>query len=220
MPPAAMKKDDTADLQSFVQPEHEVREETEDKITKEDDDFEEGDTTSANSDSRKRCSARVSSDDDAIDEDYAVVDNNDQEGATALPTNTHKKRRSSKHSSEAGENGIPASPNNSGMDTGGRQGGVSKTSRRAAGKRSAALSSHEDAFKEALGDSRNVNSVGKPPEAGIVLKIYVENFMCHRKLTVDLCRNVNFIYGQNGSGKVNSCRITNILQLYLTSLSR
>jgi len=26
--------------------------------------------------------------------------------------------------------------------------------------------------------------------------------MCHRKLTVDLCRNVNFIYGQNGSGKV------------------
>ncbi len=25
--------------------------------------------------------------------------------------------------------------------------------------------------------------------------------MCHRKLTVDLCRNVNFIHGQNGSGK-------------------
>ena len=25
--------------------------------------------------------------------------------------------------------------------------------------------------------------------------------MCHRKLTVKLCRNVNFIHGQNGSGK-------------------
>jgi chromosome segregation ATPase len=25
--------------------------------------------------------------------------------------------------------------------------------------------------------------------------------MCHRSFTIDLCRNVNFIYGQNGSGK-------------------
>ncbi len=31
--------------------------------------------------------------------------------------------------------------------------------------------------------------------------MYVENFMCHRKLSVKLCRNVNFIHGQNGSGK-------------------
>ena len=48
---------------------------------------------------------------------------------------------------------------------------------------------------------RALNQAGKPPEAGVIQKIYVENFMCHRKLTVDLCRNVNFIYGQNGSGK-------------------
>jgi len=48
---------------------------------------------------------------------------------------------------------------------------------------------------------RNVNQAGKPPEAGVIKSIYCENFMCHRKLTVDLCRNVNFIYGQNGSGK-------------------
>ena len=27
-------------------------------------------------------------------------------------------------------------------------------------------------------------------EAGVVLKIYVENFMCHRKLSVPLCRRV------------------------------
>jgi RecF/RecN/SMC N terminal domain len=38
-------------------------------------------------------------------------------------------------------------------------------------------------------------------EAGIIKQIYVENFMCHRKLRVDLNRNVNFISGQNGSGK-------------------
>ena len=48
---------------------------------------------------------------------------------------------------------------------------------------------------------RHHNEVGKPPEAGVITKIYCENFMCHRKLTVELCRNVNFIYGQNGSGK-------------------
>jgi hypothetical protein len=48
---------------------------------------------------------------------------------------------------------------------------------------------------------RVTNAPGKPPEAGVISCIYVENFMCHRKLTVDLCRNVNFIHGQNGSGK-------------------
>ena len=46
---------------------------------------------------------------------------------------------------------------------------------------------------------RSVNAAGKPAEAGIIRRVYVENFMCHRKLTVDLCRNVNFIHGQNGS---------------------
>lgn len=48
---------------------------------------------------------------------------------------------------------------------------------------------------------RTINPAGRPPEAGVIKKVYVENFMCHRKLTVDLCRNVNFIHGQNGSGK-------------------
>lgn len=38
-------------------------------------------------------------------------------------------------------------------------------------------------------------------EAGIISQIHVENFMNHRKLTVNLCKNVNFIHGQNGSGK-------------------
>lgn len=48
---------------------------------------------------------------------------------------------------------------------------------------------------------RQINVVGRPAEAGVIKTIYVENFMCHAKLKVDLCRNVNFINGQNGSGK-------------------
>jgi hypothetical protein len=48
---------------------------------------------------------------------------------------------------------------------------------------------------------KRINKEGQPPEAGVIKKIYMENFMCHRKLGVDLCRNVNFIHGQNGSGK-------------------
>jgi chromosome segregation ATPase len=46
-----------------------------------------------------------------------------------------------------------------------------------------------------------INKAGKPAEAGIILRIQVINFMCHQNLTVKLCRNVNFIHGQNGSGK-------------------
>ena len=48
---------------------------------------------------------------------------------------------------------------------------------------------------------RRINPSGKPPEAGIIVKVYVENFMCHKKMSVDLCSNINFINGQNGSGK-------------------
>ncbi len=50
-------------------------------------------------------------------------------------------------------------------------------------------------------NDRHTNPSGKPAEAGIIQEVYVENFMCHRKLSVKLCRNVNFIHGQNGSGK-------------------
>lgn len=48
---------------------------------------------------------------------------------------------------------------------------------------------------------RHRNAAGVQAEAGIIKRIQVENFMCHRKLSVELCRNVNFIHGQNGSGK-------------------
>ncbi len=49
-------------------------------------------------------------------------------------------------------------------------------------------------------DSDNDKDVTKA-EAGIVLEVYVENFMCHAKFTVKFGKNVNFISGQNGSGK-------------------
>jgi structural maintenance of chromosomes protein 6 len=42
---------------------------------------------------------------------------------------------------------------------------------------------------------------GTEPETGIIVKVYCENFMCHRKLSVVMGPNVNFINGQNGSGK-------------------
>lgn len=45
------------------------------------------------------------------------------------------------------------------------------------------------------------NQTGQSAETGIIVKIYCENFMCHRKLSVTFCPNVNFINGQNGSGK-------------------
>ena len=38
---------------------------------------------------------------------------------------------------------------------------------------------------------RSINVPGKPAEAGVITKVYCENFMCHRKLTVQLNRNVN-----------------------------
>lgn len=38
-------------------------------------------------------------------------------------------------------------------------------------------------------------------EAGQILEMYLENFMCHRKFSMKFCKNVNFISGKNGSGK-------------------
>ncbi|KAL5569886.1 hypothetical protein UlMin_026461 [Ulmus minor] len=40
-----------------------------------------------------------------------------------------------------------------------------------------------------------------PPSAGIIKRIRLENFMCHSNLEIELGDSVNFITGQNGSGK-------------------
>jgi hypothetical protein len=41
---------------------------------------------------------------------------------------------------------------------------------------------------------------GPKTESGHIVRIYVENFMCHRKMTVEFGRHVNFVTGENGSG--------------------
>jgi chromosome segregation ATPase len=38
-------------------------------------------------------------------------------------------------------------------------------------------------------------------EMGVIEEIYCENFMCHRKLRVTLSPHINFLTGENGSGK-------------------
>jgi structural maintenance of chromosomes protein 6 len=38
-------------------------------------------------------------------------------------------------------------------------------------------------------------------ETGQIMRVFVQDFMCHHKLTVEFGRNVNFVTGNNGSGK-------------------
>jgi len=53
-----------------------------------------------------------------------------------------------------------------------------------------------------VGAAGGVSSVpSRGSEPGTVAKIHCENFMCHGNLDVLLERNVNYIVGQNGSGK-------------------
>jgi structural maintenance of chromosomes protein 6 len=56
----------------------------------------------------------------------------------------------------------------------------------------------EEVTTTARGTKRSSNA--QPQQPGILKSIYCENFMCHRKLRVDLNRHVTFIHGQNGSG--------------------
>jgi hypothetical protein len=53
----------------------------------------------------------------------------------------------------------------------------------------------EDEEEEADGDE-DLSELG----TGQVMKIYVQDFMCHSKLTVKFGRRINLITGANGSG--------------------
>ena len=63
-------------------------------------------------------------------------------------------------------------------------------------KKSALNNVHDDDDPDSDHD-KNIHKA----ESGIILEVYVENFMCHAKFTVKFGKNVNFISGQNGSGK-------------------
>jgi hypothetical protein len=67
-------------------------------------------------------------------------------------------------------------------------------------------SEDEDSANSVDGNDENeLNDVldGKniPFEAGQIMTVSVQNFMCHRKFTMNFGRHLNFITGRNGSGK-------------------
>ena len=43
--------------------------------------------------------------------------------------------------------------------------------------------------------------------AGIIERLELENFMCHKHLLIDFSPHVNFIVGENGSGKSAILRV-------------
>ncbi|KAK9075200.1 hypothetical protein SSX86_003521 [Deinandra increscens subsp. villosa] len=52
-----------------------------------------------------------------------------------------------------------------------------------------------------MANARVLNGQDRALQAGIITKIRVENFMCHSHMEIDMGDRVNFITGQNGSGK-------------------
>ncbi|KAN0019793.1 hypothetical protein ACTFIU_003015 [Dictyostelium citrinum] len=60
---------------------------------------------------------------------------------------------------------------------------------------------NSDDEREAVRREQQLKSGITEPEAGIIESITLENFMCHRHFKLDFCSNVNFIAGENGSGK-------------------
>ena len=69
------------------------------------------------------------------------------------------------------------------------------------GKRSRRAAHPPDARGGAAGTVGAAHVPSRGSEPGTVSKIHCENFMCHGNLDVLLERNVNYIVGQNGSGK-------------------
>ena len=58
----------------------------------------------------------------------------------------------------------------------------------------------EEATNTADGTGKRGSSKSGAFEAGQITSIYVENFMCHRKFSLNFGRHLNFITGRNGSG--------------------
>lgn len=82
-------------------------------------------------------------------------------------------------------------------DHGGGSSELSSSAKSAAKKRTAATDGMQSDSDDEDSDTAAKSTTS---EAGQILIVYVENFMCHHKMTVDFGRNVNFVTGQNGSG--------------------
>lgn len=52
-------------------------------------------------------------------------------------------------------------------------------------------------------------------EAGQIVEMYLENFMCHRKFTMKFGKHVNFISGKNGSGTLFEAKATSVLSFII-----
>lgn len=63
-------------------------------------------------------------------------------------------------------------------------------------------SNEADDDNDDAADDEEENTSGKDQhEAGQILRIYLEDFMCHRKFDISFGRHLNFVTGLNGSGK-------------------
>ena len=63
-------------------------------------------------------------------------------------------------------------------------------------------SNEADDDNDDAADDEEENTSGKDRhEAGQILRIYLEDFMCHRKFDISFGRHLNFVTGLNGSGK-------------------
>ena len=68
-----------------------------------------------------------------------------------------------------------------------------------------------DDEEEHLLERLSVNEV-EDDSTGIIKRLSVTNFMCHDNLTIEFEGNVNFIIGDNGSGK--SALFTVVIQIF------
>lgn len=68
-------------------------------------------------------------------------------------------------------------------------------------QKSQSLARMEDDYAEE-GDLYGDETEETTFETGQIMKVYVQDFMCHHKLTIDFGRHVNFVTGANGSGLV------------------
>ncbi|KZT41654.1 P-loop containing nucleoside triphosphate hydrolase protein [Sistotremastrum suecicum HHB10207 ss-3] len=58
---------------------------------------------------------------------------------------------------------------------------------------------HLESIRKSIAEK--ANQQGAPGKVAIIKKIELHNFMCHKRLTVNLGEQINFIIGHNGSGK-------------------